>query len=77
MLSAVVHAGMLNLARLYAIGLIGRLNGWTRYDRNTYMEVDISELPPAEVIQIVWNGTPVFVRRLTAQEIQQENELPT
>ena len=56
---------MLNFARLYAIGAIGRMNGWTRYDRNTYMEVDISELPPAEVIQIVWNGTPVFIRRLT------------
>jgi len=64
-LSAVYYGGLLNLARLYAIGVIGRLNGWTRYDRNTYMEVDISSLPPAEVLQIVWNGTPVFVRRLT------------
>lgn len=45
--------------------------GWTRYDRNTYMEVDISELPPAEVVQIVWNGTPVFIRRLTAEEVKQ------
>lgn len=67
LLGAVVHGGLLNFARLFAIGVIGRLNGWTRYDRNTYMEVDISELPPGEVIQIVWNGTPVFVRRLTAQ----------
>lgn len=67
LLGAVVHAGLLNFARLFAIGVIGRLNGWTRYDRNTYMEVDISELPPGEVIQIVWNGTPVFVRRLTSQ----------
>lgn len=33
--------GYLNIARLFAIGSIGRLNGWTRYDRNTYMEVDI------------------------------------
>ena len=70
-LSAVFFGGALNLARLYVIGLIGRLNGWTRYDRNTYMEVDISELPPAEVLQIVWNGTPVFVRRLTEQEVHQ------
>ena len=65
-MSAVYYGGMLNIARLYAIGVIGRLNGWTRYDRNTYMEVDISSLPPGEVLQIVWNGTPVFVRRLTA-----------
>ena len=66
-MSAVYYAGMLNFARLYAIAAIGRLAGWTRYDRNTYMEVDISELPPAEVVQIVWNGTPVFIRRLTAE----------
>jgi ubiquinol-cytochrome c reductase iron-sulfur subunit len=62
-----VYAFVLNFARLYAIGAIGRLNGWTRYDRNTYMELDISELPPGEVMQIVWNGSPIFVRRLTAQ----------
>lgn len=45
-LSAVYYAGLLNLARLYAVGVIGRLNGWTRYDRNTYLEVDIGDLPP-------------------------------
>jgi ubiquinol-cytochrome c reductase iron-sulfur subunit len=78
LLNAVVYGGLLNFARLYAIGFIGRLNGWTRYDRNTYMEVDISGLPPGEVLQVVWNGTPVFVRRLTAQEVHQENhEYPT
>lgn len=71
LLSAFVHAGILNIARLLVIGIIGKLNGWTRYDRNTYMEVDISSLPPGEVLQIVWNGTPVFVRRLTAQEVHQ------
>jgi ubiquinol-cytochrome c reductase iron-sulfur subunit len=76
MLSAVYYAAMANFARLYAVAVIGRLNGWTRYDRNTYLEVDISEIPPGEVLQIVWNGTPVFIRRLTAQEVQQENELP-
>ncbi len=40
------------------------------------MEFDIGELPPGEVIQIVWNGIPVFVRRLTGEEVKQENELP-
>ena len=64
-LSAVLFGGWLNLARMFVIGIVGRLNGWTRYHRNTYMECDISELPPGEVLQIVWNGTPVFVRRLT------------
>lgn len=63
----------MNFARLYAIGVIGRLNGWKRYDRNTYMEVDISNLPPGEVLQIVWNGTPVFVRRLTASQVHEED----
>ncbi len=47
---------MLSGARLYAMGVIGRLNGWKRYDKDTYMEVDINELPPGEVMQIVWNG---------------------
>lgn len=45
-LSAVLFGGWLNIARLFAIGVIGRLNGMTRYHRNTYMEVDISDLPP-------------------------------
>jgi len=67
-LTAVYYGGLLSFARLYGIAVIGRLNGWTRYDRDTYMEVDIGELPPAEVMQIVWNGIPVFIRRLTLEE---------
>lgn len=38
-LSAVYFGGVMNFARLLVIGAVGRLNGWTRYDRNTYMEV--------------------------------------
>ena len=64
------------MARIFAIGVIGRLNGWKRYDRDTYMELDTSELPPGEVIQIVWNGIPVFVRRLTNEEIVEQDSLP-
>lgn len=71
MLGAVYFAALANFARLYAVALVGRLNGWTRYDRNTYLEVDISEIPPGEVLQIVWNGIPVFIRRLTAAEVHQ------
>lgn len=26
---------------------------------------------------IVWNGTPIFIRRLTALEVKEENELPS
>jgi len=75
-LNAIYYAGLLSLARCYALGVIGRLNGWKRYDKDTYMEMDVSELPPGEVMQIVWNGEPVFVRRLTAAEIKQEDEYP-
>ncbi len=66
---------------MYAVGVIGRLSGWKRYDRDTYMEMDITDLPPGEVMQIGWNGInrfykgiPVFVRRLTAEEVKNENE---
>lgn len=72
MLSALFYAALANFGRLYALAIIGRLNGWTRYDRNTYLEVDISEIPPGEVLQIVWNGTPCFIRRLTQAEVNQE-----
>ena len=68
---------------MYAIGVIGRLNGWKRYDRDTYLEMDITDLPPGEVMQIGWNGflmyklgIPVFIRRLTAEEVKHENESP-
>ena len=45
-----IQLGLLSAARLYAIGVIGRLNGWKRYDRDTYLEMDITELPPGEVM---------------------------
>ena len=49
-LSAVYYAGLLSIARMYAVGVIGRLNGWKRYDKDTYMEMDIIVLPPGEVM---------------------------
>jgi len=52
--------------------LIGR----TRYIRDTYKEVDIGTLPPGEVIQTIWNGEPIFVRRLTRSETSAEAALP-
>lgn len=76
-LSAVYYGGLLSLGRMYAMAVIGRLNGWKRYDRDTYMECDVGDIPPGEVIQIAWNGMPVFVRRLTMAEVKEENELPT
>mmetsp|Transcript_33998 Transcript_33998/g.35300 ORF Transcript_33998/g.35300 Transcript_33998/m.35300 type:complete len:266 (+) Transcript_33998:16-813(+) len=53
--------------------LIGR----TRYIRDTYKEIDIGILPPGECLQTIWNGEPIFVRRLTRSEINAEAALPT
>ena len=47
-----------------------------RYIRDTYKELDISELPPGEVLQTAWNGEGIFVRRLTLSEVAQTNALP-
>ena len=40
-----------------------------RYIRDSYKELDISELPPGEVLQTSWNGELIFVRRLTKSEV--------
>ena len=47
-----------------------------RYVRDTYKELDISELPPGEVLQTSWNGDLIFVRRLTKSEVDQTYALP-
>lgn len=48
----------------------------TRYIRDSYKELDISELPPGEVLQTSWNGELIFVRRLTLSEVRETNSLP-
>lgn len=53
------------------------LCGRTRYIRDTYKELDIGILPPGEVFQTIWNGEPIFVRRLTRSDVQYEASLPT
>jgi ubiquinol-cytochrome c reductase iron-sulfur subunit len=68
-LTGAFAGGIISLGRLYAVAVIGKLNGWTRYDRDTYMEFDVGSLPPGEIIQVVWNGIPVFIRRLTHEEL--------
>lgn len=76
LLNALGWGAMASLARLFALGVVNWLAGWKWYDRDSYLEVDIGALPPGEVIQIVWNGEPVFIRRLTHQEVEQEHALP-
>lgn len=53
--------------------LIGR----TRYIRETYKEIDVGNLPPGECMQTTWNGEPIFIRRLTKSDVEQEAALPT
>merc|ERR1712147_604687 len=48
----------------------------SRYIRDSYKELDISELPPGEVLQTAWNGEIIFVRRLTTTEVRETNALP-
>ena len=48
----------------------------TRYIRDSYKELDISELPPGEVLQTAWNGELIFIRRLTVSEVKETNALP-
>ncbi len=40
-----------------------------RYIRDSYKELDVTELPPGEVLQTSWNGELIFVRRLTPSEV--------
>jgi ubiquinol-cytochrome c reductase iron-sulfur subunit len=49
----------------------------TRYVRDSYKEMDVSELPPGEVLQTAWNGEVIFVRRLTVSEVKDTMSLPT
>ena len=46
--------------------------GWIRYFPDKYMEFDIGELPPGETMQISWHGNPLFIRRLTSEEMEDE-----
>lgn len=64
------------LAIKYGILIVYQwLIGRTRYIRDTYKEIDIGCLPPGEVLQTIWNGEPIFVRRLTKSDIDGENQL--
>jgi len=67
-LSGLWWGSVIAIARIYVVGIIGRLNGWKRYDKDTYMEFDVSILPPGEVVQVLWCGVNIFIRRLTAEE---------
>jgi len=65
------------LARSLAWAVCNALNGYKRYDWETYFEVDVGDIPPGECCQVVWNGEPVFLRRLTNKEKEETESLPT
>lgn len=50
MINTLAAGGLMSVLRLAALSIIGVLAGWKRYDRDTYMEVDVSYLPPSEVM---------------------------
>jgi ubiquinol-cytochrome c reductase iron-sulfur subunit len=39
-------------------------------------EVDISAVEPGQAIKVMWQGKPVFIRRLTEREVAKEAETP-
>lgn len=64
-------------AKTIATMIFNQMNTWNRYIRDSYKELDISELPPGEVLQTSWNGEIIFIRRLTISEVKEQNALPT
>ena len=44
--------------------------------RDSYKELDVSVLPPGEVLQTAWNGELIFVRRLTPSEVTEQESVP-
>ena len=53
-----------------------QLHSNSRFIRDTYQEIDISALPPGEVMQTTYNGEAIFIRRLTTAEVEETTQLP-
>ena len=64
------------LAKTFIMVLYQQLITRVRYIRDSYKEIDISELPPGETVQTSWNGELIFVRRLTLSEVKETWALP-
>jgi ubiquinol-cytochrome c reductase iron-sulfur subunit len=74
--NTMVTAIWLTLAKWVASSAAAMTAGWIRYFPDKYMEFDIGELPPGEVMQISWHGNPLFVRRFTKEEMDDEASTP-
>ena len=69
MLQGFIVSGYLLGVKTIMTGLYQQMITRVRYIRDSYIELDIAELPPGEVLQTAWNGQLIFVRRLTPSEV--------
>jgi ubiquinol-cytochrome c reductase iron-sulfur subunit len=76
MLQGVVLSSYVLGIKLVAQVVYNQMITRTRYIRDSYKEIDVTELPPGEVMQTSWNGELIFVRRLTPSEVT-EHEAAT
>ena len=58
--NAIFYGALLSYARIFAMTAVQRISGWTRYDRDTYAEFDISAIPPGTILPFfnilqIWN----------------------
>jgi ubiquinol-cytochrome c reductase iron-sulfur subunit len=73
--AAVSFAGMGVVA--VAIPLVSQMNPPADVLALAQAEVDISKIATGQAIKTVWRKQPVFIRNLTAQEIQAANSVKT
>ncbi|HWW63919.1 MAG TPA: ubiquinol-cytochrome c reductase iron-sulfur subunit [Sphingomonadaceae bacterium] len=73
-IAAVSFAGVGAVAA--AIPLITQMSASADVRALASIEVDISAIQPGQAIKTMWRKQPVFIRNLTAHEIQEANAVP-
>lgn len=73
-IAAVSFAGVGALAVVYP--LVNQMNPSADVLALASIEVDVSQIQPGQAIKTIWRKQPVFIRNLTAQEIQAANAVP-
>lgn len=76
MLQGFIMSGYVLFIKTIATMVYNQMITRVRYIRDTYKELDVSELPPGEVLQTSWNGELIFIRRLTPTEVQEQEAAP-
>lgn len=72
MVQGFLVSGYVLFAKTIASIVYNQMITRVRYIRDTYKELDVTELPPGEVLQTSWNGELIFVRRLTPSEVNEQ-----